>query len=262
MYAATASAFTTQTNTSPSTPASGSGLKLGIMHLGKAAGKHKFMLLDASDIDFVKRFCFQAKLDIDKDGNGAHVYAFAYIPPDSKLDGSDYEPDDITCCGYFHDLLWLFRKGPITPGYRVSHKNGITVDNRLVNLELSKIDAVPSKECDPEAERKREQSCSLYRAALMQYPFSADSEQENSTTIVLDADGESSVDDGESSPFFECHYPPCCKMESYVKEFNICGRCRKARYCSSRCQNNDWKLHKKDCKETDACEEELCGLSR
>ncbi len=41
------------------------------------------------------------------------------------------------------------------------------------------------------------------------------------------------------------------KTDSAVK-MHLCGRCRKARYCSQTCQKDDWKDHQKKCKEKKA----------
>ncbi|KFM76591.1 Zinc finger MYND domain-containing protein 19, partial [Stegodyphus mimosarum] len=47
--------------------------------------------------------------------------------------------------------------------------------------------------------------------------------------------------------YFECHYPPCIRMEKRPQEFSICGLCHVTRYCGPICQTKDWPLHKAIC---------------
>ena len=47
----------------------------------------------------------------------------------------------------------------------------------------------------------------------------------------------------------ECHAPECGTVEAVYKDFQICGGCRRAKYCSVACQRAHWRAgHKEDCK--------------
>ena len=39
-----------------------------------------------------------------------------------------------------------------------------------------------------------------------------------------------------------------CKKEDTNQDFTKCSGCKRAYYCSSECQHNDWKKHKQYCK--------------
>lgn len=43
----------------------------------------------------------------------------------------------------------------------------------------------------------------------------------------------------------------CENCKGREKKMMVCGRCRKACYCSRECQKRDWKQHKKSCAATD-----------
>jgi len=64
-----------------------------------------------------------------------------------------------------------------------------------------------------------------------------------------DANGDLVEDEEEVTCYFECHYAPCIRMEREPREFSICGRCQEARYCGPSCQQRDWPVHKKFCRE-------------
>merc|ERR1712096_145840 len=45
----------------------------------------------------------------------------------------------------------------------------------------------------------------------------------------------------------KCSNPACENVESKVREFRICSRCKGPSYCSPECQKKHWKYHKYDC---------------
>ncbi|CAJ1949725.1 unnamed protein product [Cylindrotheca closterium] len=52
----------------------------------------------------------------------------------------------------------------------------------------------------------------------------------------------------KASPLAPCGNPGCSLVETKVKEFQRCGRCRTISYCSRNCQGKHWKAgHKKEC---------------
>lgn len=42
--------------------------------------------------------------------------------------------------------------------------------------------------------------------------------------------------------------PACQRCGNAKQELKLCSRCKRARYCSKACQNEDWKAHKVQCK--------------
>ena len=85
----------------------------------------KYALLDERDISLVHEYAFEARTEIDKNGCGATIFAYAYRYETGRSSGT-----------YVQDILWERHCGPIEDGYRVVHKNCISVDNRLENLML------------------------------------------------------------------------------------------------------------------------------
>jgi len=275
-------------------PSSRSGLKLGIVRLGRAGGKTKYALLDERDIGLVHQYAFEARTEIDKNGCGATIFAYAYKYENGRSSGI-----------YVQDLLWERHCGDIEPGFRVVHKNCISVDNRLENLMLvpealaprwcqhntvmanlrgaaglqrqrqtrkmisvQKSDASSTKsasklmvasdedlarelklhQCGANAEN-REQS--LYWVAIQQLP-PENLEDYNAETTVMryyNSYGEIVEEEDDSLCYYECRYPPCTRIERELREFSICGRCQEARYCGLSCQQHDWPIHKKHCRE-------------
>merc|ERR1712167_112832 len=48
----------------------------------------------------------------------------------------------------------------------------------------------------------------------------------------------------------KCSNPTCTNVEARPREFNVCARCKTAKYCGLKCQKLHWKAgHKKFCKE-------------
>ncbi|KXJ23612.1 zinc finger MYND domain-containing protein 19 [Exaiptasia diaphana] len=220
------------------------GLKLGIVYIGKAGGKHKYSLVDEKDIPIVKKFRFEARVDVDRDGNGANIYAYAY----------DMNKERTRGC-YFHEYIWERHCGGVAPGFKVIHKNGVTVDNRLYNLTIvpnncKKYKRQRTEKMDCYGEPSEDQS--IYWTAVSRIPPPEPHEEELSCTSYskfYDANGNLVREEDDSSSFYECHFAPCSKIEHELQEFSICGRCQQVRYCGTLCQQRDWPNHKKCCKE-------------
>lgn len=226
------------------------GQKLGIVYIGKAGGKHKYSLLDEKDIHLVKRFRFEAKVDVNKDGNGANIFAYAFDLSREETSGR-----------YFHEYIWERHCGGVAPGFTVSHKNGVTVDNRLNNLCVvpssasknskvqlfSRAESATNNNCRSEP---REDQRLYWMAVSRLPPFEAEHEHfMNLNYKCYNANGEQVIEEDDTLSFYECHYPPCCKIETELREFSICGQCQQVRYCGAFCQERDWPSHKKYCKE-------------
>ena len=79
----------------------------------------KYTILDERDIGLVHQYTFEPKLDIDRNGHGAKIFAVCFI----------YERGRETAV-YVQDLLWERHHGGIAPGWTVIHRNCVTVDNR------------------------------------------------------------------------------------------------------------------------------------
>ncbi|KAI2802950.1 Zinc finger MYND domain-containing protein 19 [Blomia tropicalis] len=63
-----------------------------------------------------------------------------------------------------------------------------------------------------------------------------------------DSDGNLIDSEADGIVYFECHYPPCVRIEREPREFSICGRCQETRYCGTMCQQLDWPHHKRHCR--------------
>ncbi|KAK3854291.1 hypothetical protein Pcinc_039220, partial [Petrolisthes cinctipes] len=175
----------------------------------------KYALLDERDICLVQQFAFEARVDIDKDGNGAAIYAWAYDVTRGRMSGQ-----------YVHDLLWETHRGGIACGWRVVHINQVTVDNRLENLTLVPTQTTP-----------------------LLLPADPVEEQYGDFVVTRYFNSNGEVVEEEDDCYYECRYAPCTNMEKELREFSICGRCQEARYCGTYCQQKDWPVHKKLCRE-------------
>uniref|UniRef100_A0A0K2USJ1 Zinc finger MYND domaincontaining protein 19like [Saccoglossus kowalevskii] n=1 Tax=Lepeophtheirus salmonis TaxID=72036 RepID=A0A0K2USJ1_LEPSM len=242
----------------------GNGLKLGIIRLGRAGGKTKYALLDEKDISLVDEYTFEARLEIDKNGCGARIDAYAYIFDKGRASGQNV-----------HELLWEKHRGGIAPSFRVVHKNGISVDNRLDNLILVPESSathwyrVPYRKSStstgaqrntsslsiqqPQSSTKERES-SLYWMAIAQLPPEPMDDhfmtgEPNNVLRYYNSNGEIVEEDDDSFSYYECRHPPCTRIEQELREFSICGRCQEARYCGINCQQRDWLVHKKFCRE-------------
>jgi len=201
------------------------GVNFGIVRLGPAAGKLKYTLLDKQDIGLVREFQFEAFVEIDRNGDGACVYAFAYDAAQGRHFGK-----------YVHNLLWERHFGGIAPGFKVYHKNGITMDNRLDNLVLCPVGTKKILNFD-----LKNTEDSVYWSAIVGMPH----EVVPIHVKLFSVQEETSYSDSER--FFECHYPPCSRIEQKPQEFSICSLCHVTRYCGSTCQTRDWPWHKSIC---------------
>lgn len=210
-----------------------SHIKLGIVRLGKAAGKVKYTIIDEDDISLIENYAFEPRVDVDPNGMGARVYAYIYPVKEGNANAQR-----------LHTVLWIKYRGVIEPGYRVTHKNGITVDNRLDNLELSNDIHHPkiSTSCHGNA--------NLYYTAICQLPDDLVHEQSldrGAQARAYDANGVASGLECERETLYECRYPPCSNIEQLSGQFAVCGRCRSSRYCGNICQQKDWSSHRKHC---------------
>jgi len=262
-------------------------VRLGIVKLGTAVGKMKYALIDEIDIPVIHEYKFDARLEIDRNGDGIRVMAMGH--PKSKGNSAPIP---------LQNILWENRNGPIDPGYQVRHLNGITMDNRLDNLTLvpkwiskleqdnilrirctethvwerrqdgSPLDDVENllgdeeescaddssyREDEAKTERRKGEN-TLYWKAITQLLSNETEEQRNSSSASCSrayytTEGELITRDCPSFYFFECHYPPCTAIESEPREFAMCGRCQQARYCGRECQRDDWTVHRDHCSE-------------
>ncbi len=101
--------------------------------------------MDERDIALVQDFAFEARTEVDPDGQGAVIFAYAR-PFSEEEEGEEGCEEDSECpqceegceegARRVHELLWERHRGGIAQGFAVIHKNCVSVDNRLDNLAI------------------------------------------------------------------------------------------------------------------------------
>jgi len=99
-------------------------VRLGIVKLGTAVGKMKYSVICEADIPVIQAYKFDARLEIDRSGDGMRVFGMGH---------PRYKPGPPVP---LQNIIWENKFGPVEPGYKVGHLNGITMDNRIDNLTL------------------------------------------------------------------------------------------------------------------------------
>jgi hypothetical protein len=57
----------------------------------------------------------------------------------------------------------------------------------------------------------------------------------------------STIEKHQATPYAPCGNPRCNKVETKVKEYLKCSRCKAIAFCSRECQRDAWTIHKKSC---------------
>ena len=107
----------------------------------------KYSLLDERDISLVHEYTFEARTEVDRNGCGASIFAYAF----------HFDAEKGKVGKYVQDVLWERHRGSVAPGHRVVHKNGISVDNRLENLILVPISVAQSWTLQHQLQQQRHQ---------------------------------------------------------------------------------------------------------
>jgi hypothetical protein len=58
---------------------------------------------------------------------------------------------------------------------------------------------------------------------------------------------QSAIEMHQATPYAPCGNPRCNKVETKVKEYLKCSRCKMIAFCSRECQRDAWTIHKKSC---------------
>lgn len=209
-----------------------------VIPLGRICGKMKYALVDDDSIK--DGYKYQVKLEIDQNGSGARIMAWAFNRIQCKTLGV-----------YLHELIWSLHGGSISPRCAVVHKNGLTMDNRLSNLAVICTDTEIREEIkqwnrDPHVQQTRKEYWDIIEQvsnspSMFQFSF------RSSSNRFYGANGDNACAEESDTVFYECHNPPCCRMEKFLCQFNVCGQCGVVRYCSVRCQELNWLAHKRFC---------------
>ena len=100
--------------------------------------------MDERDIALVQDFAFEARTEVDPDGQGAVIFAYARPfseeeEEEGREEDSEWPQHEEGCeegARRVHELLWERHRGGIAQGFAVIHKNCVSVDNRLDNLAI------------------------------------------------------------------------------------------------------------------------------
>ena len=166
----------------------------------------KYTILDERDIGLVHQYTFEPRLDVDRNGHGAKIFAVCYIYEKGRESGV-----------LVQDLLWERHHGGIAPGFSVIHKNCVTVDNRMENLILvpslmvsswcrhphHSTDILPPT--DTKDGTRPDPETSLYFMAMQQLPFDpADEYVESLVLRYYDEQGQLVEEEDDSQCYYEC----------------------------------------------------------
>ncbi|KAA0189440.1 hypothetical protein HAZT_HAZT009967 [Hyalella azteca] len=212
-------------------------LRLMISTRAFSAAYMKYALLDEGDISLVQQYAFEARLEVDPNGDGAAVYAWAYDIKNGRHAGQ-----------YLHTMLWR--------GYSSSNssiggtkncpaRRSLTPQEKercLYWVAIAQLPVDPLEEYSLEVRERlhQQQPGGVVRTCL----------NRNGEVERLVCEDPAVQGGGLPTPpygYYECRNPPCTQIEQHLRQFSICGRCQEARYCGTFCQQRDWPVHKKTC---------------